>query len=57
MLARLRNVKKLIAASATVAAVWVEVAQDGVVSGSEAEALIVAGVGLFFTWFVKNEPA
>lgn len=57
MLSRFKNYRKLIAASATVAAVWVEVASDGVITGSEGETLVVAGVGLFFTWLVKNDPA
>ena len=56
MKTRLKNVKKLIAASTTVAAVWAEVSADGIVTGTEYEALAVAGVGLFFTWLVKNEP-
>lgn len=56
MLARLKNVKKLLAAAATVAAVYAEVASDGIITNTEAEALVVAGVGLFFTWLVRNEP-
>jgi len=55
MVARLKNLKKLIAASSTVAAVWASVASDGVIVDSELEQLAIAAIGLFVTWLVKNE--
>jgi len=55
MVARLKNVKKLLAASATVAGVWASVASDGVIVDSELEQLAIAAIGLFVTWLVKNE--
>lgn len=57
MLSRIKNYRKLIAASAAVAAVWAQAAQDGVITGTDYETLATAGMGLFFVWLVKNDAA